>query len=272
MNTQSHPFDLAIRLVPEGEDCSRGATSPAYANMVGPFGGITCAVLLQAVLMHPQRQGDPIALTVNFAAPISDGAFRIEARPVRTNRSTQHWVVQLTQEDGVAATATATLAMRRDTWSVPEAMPPSEIPPASALAPMPHAGAPAWVRSYDLRFAEGGLPSAFDGCEQPHSRSEVWVRDEPPRPLDFLSLAAICDSFFPRIFLRRRAFAPVGTVSLTSFFHADAQMLARQSDRHVLGAARAMNYRNGFFDQSAEIWSDDGQLLASSHQIVYFRD
>lgn len=33
-----------------------------------------------------------------------------------------------------------------------------------------------------------------------------------------------------------------------------------------------MNYRNGFFDQSAEIWSDDGQLLASSHQIVYFRD
>jgi acyl-CoA thioesterase len=40
----------------------------------------------------------------------------------------------------------------------------------------------------------------------------------------------------------------------------------------VLGSARALAYRNGYFDQSAEIWGDDGQLLASSHQMVYFRE
>lgn len=272
MNTNTHPFDAAVRLVPEGENRFSGATSPAYGNMVGPFGGITCAVMLQAVLAHPQRQGDPIALTVNFAAPIADGAFVVEAKPARTNRSTQHWIVQLMQQDAVATTATVALAARRETWSAPEAPPPSATPPASALARMPLAGAPAWVRRYDLRFVEGGLPASFDGGEQPHSRSETWVRDEPARPLDFVSLAAICDSFFPRIFLRRRSFAPVGTVSLTTFFHADAVMLAEQSDRHVFGAARALNYRNGFFDQSAEIWSDDGRLLASSHQIVYYRE
>ncbi len=28
----------------------------------------------------------------------------------------------------------------------------------------------------------------------------------------------------------------------------------------------------GYFDQTAEIWSDDNQLLASSHQMVYFRE
>jgi hypothetical protein len=28
----------------------------------------------------------------------------------------------------------------------------------------------------------------------------------------------------------------------------------------------------GFFDQTAELWSDDGHLLASSHQIVYFKE
>lgn len=272
MDTDTHPFDAAIRLVPEGENRYSGATTPAYGNMVGPFGGITCAVLLQAVLAHPQRRGDPIALTVNYAAPIADGPFIVEAKPVRTNRSTQHWVVQLIQQDAIATTATVALAARRQTWSAPEAAPPAGMPPASALARMPLAGAPAWVRRYDLRFVEGGLPTAFDGREQPHSRSELWMRDEPPRPLDFASLAAICDSFFPRIFLRRRAFAPVGTVSLTTFFHADAAMLAGQSDRHVLGAARALNYRNGFFDQSAEIWGDDGALLATSHQIVYYRE
>lgn len=272
MKSDPHPFDTAIRLLPEGGNRYSGTTSPAYGNMVGPFGGITCAVLLQAALVHEQRQGDPIAVTVNFAAPIADGAFDVEARAVRTNRTTQHWVVQLTQDDAVAATATVVLATRRRTWSAPEAEPPSPMPAASALERMPLASAPAWLRRYDLRFAEGGLPSSFDGREQPHSRSQAWVRDEPPRPLDFASLAALCDSFFPRIFLRRRTFAPVGTVSLTTFFHADTAMLEAQSDRHVLGTARAVNYRNGFFDQSAEIWSDDDRLLASSHQIVYYRD
>lgn len=272
MHTDSHPFDAAIRLVPNGENRFRGATTAAYANMVGPYGGITCAVMLQAVLAHPQRQGDPIALTVNFAAPIEDGAFDVEARAARTNRSTQHWTVRLSQQDAVAATATVVLATRRETWSAPEAAPPSQMPPASELPQTSLPGAPAWVRAYDLRFVEGGMPRSFDAREQPHSRTEAWVRDDPPRPLDFASLAAIADSFFPRIFLRRRTLTPVGTVSLSTFFHADAAMLGAQADRHVLGVARALNFRNGFFDQSAEIWSHDGQLLASSHQIVYYRE
>ncbi len=49
-------------------------------------------------------------------------------------------------------------------------------------------------------------------------------------------------------------------------------MLRAQGDRHVLGTARALNFRNGYFDQSAEVWSDDWQLLASSHQLVYYRE
>jgi acyl-CoA thioesterase len=267
-----HEFDAAIELASAGEHRFSGATSPAYANMVGPFGGITNAVLMNAVLMHPQRQGDPIALTVNFAGPVADGAFEIEARPVRTNRSTQHWTLQLTQQGSVAATATAVFALRRDTWSRGEALAPQGMPPVSALPRAATSGRPAWAQRYDMRFDEGELAVPFDGQEQPHSVSRLWVRDEPPRPLDYASLAAICDSFFPRIFIRRRAPSPVGTVTLTTFFHADSVMLAEQGDRHVLGTARALNYRNSYFDQSAEIWSDGGQLLASTHQMVYFRE
>ncbi len=107
-----HPFDTAIALTPIDMNRSRGATTPAYANMVGPFGGTTAAALLNAALRHPARQGDPIALTVNYASALADGAFEIDARAVRTNRSTQHWVLQLLQGDGVAATATAVFAVR----------------------------------------------------------------------------------------------------------------------------------------------------------------
>ena len=267
-----HDFDAAIRLAPIGEHRFTGATSPAYANMVGPFGGTTCATLLNAAMLHPQRQGEPIAMTVNFAGPVADGAFEIEARPVRTNRSTQHWSLHLLQQGIVATTATAVFAQRRDTWSVQEAMAPQDMPPAVALARAPVLGRPAWVQRYDMRFAEGEMPGSFDNEEQPHSNSRLWVRDEPPRLLDFASLAAISDCFFPRIFIRRRMLTPIGTVSLTIFFHADSSLLAEQADRYVLGSARALNYRNGYFDQSAEIWSDSGRLLASTHQIVYFRE
>lgn len=268
----SHPFDHAIALRPLSSDGHyAGATSPAYANMVGPFGGVTGATLLQGALLHPARLGEPIALTINFASALADGAFELLARPVRTNRSTQHWFIELLQDGEVAATATAVFAQRRETWSAPEAVAPRDVPAPDTLPPAELAGRPAWVRRYDMRFFGGGMPEDFDGREQPHSQSSVWLRDEPPRPLDFASLAAICDSFFPRIFIRRRMPAPIGTVSLTTYFHADAALLAAQGERSVLGCARALNFRNGYFDQSAEVWSDAGQLLASTHQMVYYK-
>ncbi|WP_343633247.1 thioesterase family protein [Roseateles sp.] len=267
-----HDLDQAILLAPAGGDRFAGATTPAYANMVGPFGGTTSAAMLNAVLLHPARIGEPIALTVNFASALADGAFEIDARPARTNRSTQHWVLELTQNGEVAATGSAVFAQRRDTWSAHEAERPADVPPAEELRRMPTAGSPAWVSRYDMRFLPGYAPGPFNGEEQSHSVSRFWVRDEPPRPMDFPSLAAICDCFFPRIFIRRRRPAPIGTVTLSTYFHADTTLLAQQSDRHVLARAKALNFRNGYFDQTAEVWSDDGQMLASTHQMVYFKE
>ncbi len=267
-----HPFDTAIALSPAADGRCRGATSPDYANMVGPFGGTTAAVLLNGALQHPARLGDPIALTVNFASAVADGGFEIAARPARTNRSTQHWVIELTQDGAVAATATAVFALRRETWSAPEATMPAGVPAADAVARPADTGRLAWVQRYDMRFIEGELSTDYDGRERPDSRSVAWVRDEPPRPLDFASLAALCDSFFPRIFVRRRKRVPIGTVTLSTYFHADAAMLAAQADRHMLCTARALSFRNGYFDQTAEVWGDDGRLLASTHQMVYYRE
>ena len=87
-----------------------GATSPAYANMVGPFGGVTAASALNAVLQHPALLGEPVALTVNYAAALADGPFEVVARPARTNRSTQHWVVEIVQAGETVLTATALTA------------------------------------------------------------------------------------------------------------------------------------------------------------------
>ena len=83
----SSAFDEAITLQTQPDGSCTGHTSPAYANMVGPFGGVTAAQALNAVLQHPQRLGEPVSLTVNFCAALADGPFAVTARPARSKVS-----------------------------------------------------------------------------------------------------------------------------------------------------------------------------------------
>lgn len=264
-----HVFDEAIALSALGDHRFIGRTHSAYANMVGPFGGITAATLLRAVERHPEVLGIPLSLTVNFAGPVADGEFEIVARPVRTNRSTQHWAVELSQDGAVATTATAVFGTRRATWSSSE-HPAPPVPPAEDLTPQPFPDFVAWGRNYEMRFVEGAIPGPEAG-EHPDSTTTLWVRDNPPRPLDFPALTALGDVFFPRIFLRRGQVLPAGTVTLTIYFHADAATLAVQSGSAVLATARSHQFGHNYFDQTAHLWGRDGSALATAHQLVYFK-
>jgi acyl-CoA thioesterase len=270
-----HLFDQAIRLAPAGENRFSGHTSPAYWNMLGPFGGITAATVLAGVMQHPALLGEPLSLTVNYAGPIAEGPFMLEVVPVRTNRSTQHWSVTLSQTDArgafvVATTATAVTAARRETWSSSD-MPMPAVPSAADSVERPFMNGVEWLERYELRPVVGPIPERWEG-QGDDGLSQLWMRDAPPRPLDFPSLAAMCDIFFPRVWLRRAVRVPAGTVSLTVYFHANARDLVQVGDSALLGQARALEYRNGFFDQSAQVWSREGHMLATSHQIVYFKE
>ena len=94
---QPHPLDAMLQLQPQPDGSFVAHTHAGYANMVGPYGGATAALLLHSVLQHPDCLGQPLSLTVNFAGPVQDGAMHLVPRAVRTNRSTQHWVVELRQ-------------------------------------------------------------------------------------------------------------------------------------------------------------------------------
>jgi hypothetical protein len=266
---QSHPFDIATRLTGESGNY-HGDTSERYANMVGPFGGVIAATILRAAMDHPERQGEPLALTVNYAAPLADGGFDIKARPARTNRSTQHWIIELFQHDQIIITGTAIFAIRRKTWSSTEVQFP--LVPSAKEVDRLVSSRPPFVENYDIRIIKGGSLSQPQTEDDADSVSIQWIRDEPRRPIDFLSLAAICDIFAPRIFVRRKQFVPVGTVSLTVYFHVDSAALIEHGDKEVLGQACALQFYDGFFDQTAEVWTPEGRLLATTSQIVYYKE
>jgi acyl-CoA thioesterase len=267
-----HPFDQAIALTPLQNDSFTGATNPAWANFVGPFGGISAAVFLNAVMQHKALLGEPISQTVNYCSAIADGPFEIEAKPVRTNRSTQHWMLTMTQQGQVVMTGSIVTANRRTTWSDQEAKMPAVNAPTSyeksnRISPM------RWLERYEIRPVIGAVPEKLDGSQH-SSLSQVWSRDTEQRHVDLPSLAAMCDLFFPRLLLRRATMVPFGTVSMTSYFHTDTAQLSQcaGAGAYLLGQAIGQGYRNGFFDQTAQVWSQSGILLATTHQTVYYKE
>ncbi|OGB24487.1 MAG: hypothetical protein A3I66_10785 [Burkholderiales bacterium RIFCSPLOWO2_02_FULL_57_36] len=268
MTESHHPFDRAIALTPEAPNLFFGRTSDDYWNAISPYGGVTAATVLEAVLQHPDRIGDPISMTVNFAAAIQGGELIVHAYPARTGRSTQHWQIEMTQpgDKQPLVTATAVFAIRRKTWGdIESRMPKAHGPQAFQryLLPKPLP----FLERYDIRYVDSS-PYATEE----ESVTQCWISDVPPRRLDFPSIAAYCDSFIPRLFVRKGIASPVSTVSMSINFHIDTASLSAAQGTFAFGQARANGFNNGFYDQEGKLWSEDGLLLATTHQMVWFKD
>ena len=271
MSAAPHPFDEAVRLESLGVGRWSGATHGDYANMAGPFGGFTAAVLLKSVLSDPRCLAEPIALTVNFAGPIADGAFEVAARLIRGGKTTQHWSVELSQAGGVAATASVVCGVRAAEWSHAPLLAPA-APRFETLERAPVLGRPNWTRRYDMRFVEGGLepyPRADGIVKSP--RSLVWLKEDPERALDFLALASLSDAFFVRIMLARGTWQPMATVTMTTYFHLRHAELSALGAAPVLGDADAAVFEGGFADQSCRLWSEEGRLIANGVQATWYK-
>jgi acyl-CoA thioesterase len=267
-----HPFDTACALARAGDGRFIGHAPEAYWNMAGPFGGTTAAVLLRAALFDQPGGVEPVALTVNYCAALSKGAFTIDSSIARSGKSVRHVSVQMQQGDDIVATATVVLALRRDTWSHQvSAMP--DVPPPAAVAPMPTDGRLPWLQRYEFRFVRGEWrPQTQTYLTLQSAHSTLWVVDSPPRALDFLSLAALCDVFFVRAFHVRGTLVPAGTVTMTVHFHASTAEIAAQGDAPVLGTVDAHTFTRNFGDQIAQIWSTQGRLLATTTQMTWFKE
>ncbi len=268
----THPLDAALALEPLGEGRYRGHTAADYWNMVGPYGGITAALCQRAVLDDPRHIGEPIALTVNFCAAIAEGAFTIELDFVRTSRTTQHIAIRLLQADpkrdgqqAVVIQAMAVMGVRRELWSSLQVSRPELPPPDTMERRLPRVGI-RWLERFDSRFP------------QPLTRPPVagepvldWVRDDPPRPLDYPALASLADSFYPSIYALMQKRVPIATVSMNTYFHASAADLAAIGSDYLLGSTRSQVFEAGFFDCESQLWHGE-RLIATTQQVVWYRD
>jgi acyl-CoA thioesterase len=266
-SSNDHPFDRGVALQAVGAGQFRGTASPDYWNRVGPFGGMTAAMMLNSTLIASERLGDPIALTVNYAAPMAMAEYQINASAVRTNRTTQHWTMALMQDQQTVATGSAVFGLRRPSWHRAEVTMPSDLPGADSLTMLERAMPMTWFKQYDLRPIRS-LGSLAD----PQVSTHAWIRDQPPRALDYPSLVAICDSVMPWMFRRRKELVPISTVSLSVYFHVSSAELATVGSDHVYTKAYGQICHTGYKDSNAQIWSRDGVLLATTQQMMWVKD
>lgn len=264
-----HPFDSALELERRPDGRVVGQASRQYWNVVGPFGGVTAASALQAVLVQPGMLGEPLVLTANFCAPVRDGPFEFDVDRVRSNRSTEHWHLRMRQPgadgDDVVLQAMVVTGVRRPVWSGLAVGRPDAAAP-DGLRRRRGRDEIEWFSRYDLRFATH--PFKAENADAPVVH---WVRDDPPRPLDYPALAAMADTFFPAIFAKRGEVVPVATVSMNVYFHVDAREVAGFGDGWLLGEGRSSVFHEGFFDAEARLWAGE-RLAVTTQQVMWYRD
>lgn len=264
-----HPFDAATALEPAGPGRWRASLHRAWWIFAGPNGGYVAAILLQA--MRAAVGADdrfPRSLTVHYLRPPAEGRLDLAVTVERAGRSLTFVSLRAEQEGKLCALATGAFAPPVEGFAFDDtAMP--DVPPASAIerATPPPGTAPPLIENFDLRPAVGPWPTGR-GDE---AVIGAWVRLDPPRPVDALTLAILADTLVPAPFVRLGHPAAAPTIELTLHFRTSDPAALPPSDAHCLVVMRAALAREGFFSEDAEVWSPSGTLLVQARQLALLR-
>lgn len=265
-----HALDLSLQLEPI-TPAPHGAAaafvcraSDRYRNAIGPFGGWIAALLLRGVLAAPEVQGSPLALDALFMGAMDDGLLEVRVYSIRQNRSVGFWRSEVWQKGRICAQAQVTLTIARDSVVLQDARFPQVPQPAEVPVYRNPRVPVAWVDQYVFKAISGLLFSQAGSMD-----SRLWIRDAEPRPLDAISLTAMCDTPFPSPWIRLPSQVPVSTVAYSVYYRANAADYADAGEGFCLIDTRASLARAGYVDQYSSVWSESGRLLAQTQQMLW---
>jgi acyl-CoA thioesterase len=168
---------------------------------------------------------------------------------------------RLEQGGRTVATALASFgrpapALTHDGLQMPSVPGPGGLEPLFAK-PVPDARAGLLV---EHRPAAG--PPPLSGSDR--AELLVWMRLVEDRPLDDLLLTFLADSAPPALYAILREAIPMPTADLTLHL---APAARRARGRWALGVVRSRVAGDGYAVEDGELWTPDGELLATSRQL-----
>lgn len=232
----------------------------------GAFGGVSAAAVLEAMraVVDDERRR-PRSLHIHFCAPLEAGKHVIDVRVERLGSRVTHLGARILADGKVACLASGTFAATRDaTLSYGDAKAP-EAPPFETVPPVgPSPLLPAFCQHFEYRFCLGHLPYA--GADEAHLGG--WVRPRSHDPLDYALATALLDAYPPAALTRADSIAPAASVDLTVDFFEALPLDSGHKDGRALLSTRSRYAGGGYADELAELWSEDGRLLAQCRQLV----
>lgn len=255
-------FDEDTALRPRDGGGYEGTIVERWWTPRGPLGGYVMAILLRGMLLEAGDDArQPRTLTVHFLRVPEAGPVTVTAEVERAGRSLTTVSGRLEQDGKPLALGLAALS---GPWPGPhlsEAPMPDVEPPGPRESPDPPPGLPrpAFRGHLTMQPRFGARP--FSGADR--SLIGGWLGLLEERPLDGLSLVVLADAWYPAPWPRLHELTPAPTIEMTVHFRAPLPL----PDSLVLGRFEARLIRDGFFDESGELWTPDGTLVVQCRQL-----
>ena len=230
----------------------------------GPNGGYLAAIVLRAVLAEvadPARR--PRSMTLHYLRPPSAGPCEVAVTIERTGRGLTTASARLAQGGRDCILALVALGLDRPGPQLhdhvaPAVPDPDEVPirpePADGALDIP------FRHRFEVRPAFGSPPFGSG----PDALTGGWIRTTDDDPVDDVLLASITDAWPPAVFSRLEVPVGVPTVELTIHFRAAPP----GRPAWCLVRFRTLEVGDGYLEESGEVWSAEGHLLAESRQLA----
>jgi acyl-CoA thioesterase len=240
---------------------------PDHESVNAMYGGWTVGVMLGAV-EQAAMGGDatPSAITANFVKRIEPGSeVGISVRRLDGSRSVSHWLAEMSSLGGAE-----TLAISSIVLSAPR---PSD---GHMQATMPDAPDPETLEVFHPPGSQGAQVvmrpiTGFPPYGRTDTLSTAWVRDISHRRIDYQQLAYLADLRAPRSFHWGDGPRSSATMTLSVYFHATEEELARVGDDYLLSEAFGVRGSWSTSEEHLRLWSPHGELLATSEQLARYR-
>lgn len=238
---------------------------PTWLQGRGAFGGLVAAWLVRAMEAEVVDPARPLrALTCELCAPARPGPAEVHVRVLRAGLNVSFLAAEVRRRDRVVARATAVFG-RPLPASAPQAPCPPAVPPA-AQVPLWAPPMPLPVYCQHVRHARCVGAEVLSG---PAAEAALggWTWFHAPTPDDAASRVALLDAWPPALFTRLDAARPVATITMTCHLLGPPGP-AVEPGTPLLVVARSDASAEGYVDERGELWTPDGRLLATSHQVV----
>ncbi len=230
----------------------------------GPNGGYLAAIVLRAVLAEvDDRARRPRTMTLHYLRPPAAGPCEVVVSVERSGRGLTTVLARLRQDDRDCILALVALGLDRGgpelhDHPAPDAPDPDLLPGRGdppALAPNVE-----FRHRFDVRHALGTAPFARGTVAE----TGGWIRTPDDDPIDDVLLLALTDSWPPAVFSKLEVPVGVPTIELTVHFRGAPSL----APGWCLVRFRTLEAEAGYLEETGEVWSADGRLLAESRQLA----